>query len=232
MILRLLASILAVLLVPGIALSGSINGKITYSPKVKLPSSFDTGKYKNTCGINVPNEKLLVENKGLMNVVVSIEGDNIGGTPGEYKLEQKDCRYTPHVTAMMKNSVLKIHSSAPIKHNLHSYSFDNDVVNILILPDQDDHYLEFGKPGIVKVKCDLHGWMTAWVIVTNNPFYNISDQEGTFQIKDLPPGKYTINAWHEVLGSKSQAVIIGEGNAVINFDFSNVAHKQQKNDIT
>jgi len=169
MIFRFFISTMIFLIAPGLAFSGSINGKITYSPKVTPSNSFDTGIYKNNCGIDVPNEKLLVEDQGLMNVVVSIERDNIGGTPGEYKLEQKDCRYTPHVSA--------------------------------------------------------------GIIVTDNPFHNISGQAGTFQIKDFPSGKYTINAWHEVLGSKSQTVVVGKGNAMINFDFSNVAQKQRKNDI-
>jgi hypothetical protein len=228
MITRLLISILIFLLFPGIAFSGSIKGKITYSSKVQLPKSFDTGKYKKACGANVPNEKLLVNDKGLMNVVVSIEGKKLGGKPGEYKLDQKNCRYDPHVMAMMKDSVLKIHSSDPINHNLHSYSFDNDPVNIMFLPNQDAFELEFEEPEIVKVECDLHGWMTAWIVVTDNSYFDISGQKGGFNIPDLPPGKYTINAWHEILGSKSQTITVGKDDSEINFDFSDITPQVSK----
>ena len=163
-----------------------------------------------------------------MNVVVSIEGKKLGGKPGEYRLDQKNCRYVPHVMAIMKDSVLKIHSSDPINHNLHSYSFDNDPVNIMFLPNQDDYELEFEEPEIVKVECDLHWWMTAWIVVTENAFFDISGQKGAFQIPDLPAGNYTINAWHEVLGSKSQKVTVGEGVTKINFDFSDIAPQVSK----
>ncbi len=228
MIFRPLISTLIFLLVPGIAFSGSIKGKITYSAQVKIPKSVDTGKYKKACGAEVPNEKLLVNEKGLMNAVVLIEGKKLGGKPGEYKLDQKNCRYVPHVMAMMKDSKLNIHSSDPINHNLHSYSFDNDPVNVMFLPNQDDFELEFEEPEIIKVECDLHGWMTAWIVVTDNSFFDISGQNGNFKIPDLPPGKYTINAWHEVLGSKSQTVTVGKGETVINFDFSDVAPQVSK----
>jgi len=228
MIFRQIVPILIFLLVPAIAFSGSIKGKITYSTDVKRPEPFDTGKYKKACGAQVPNEKLLVDEKGLMNVVVSIEGEKLGGKPGEYRLDQKNCRYGPHVMAMMKDSELKIHSSDPINHNLHSYSFDNDPVNIMFLPNQDDYELEFEEPEIVKVECDLHWWMTAWIVVTENAFFDISGQKGAFQIPDLPAGNYTINAWHEVLGSKSQTVTVGEGVTEIIFDFSGIAPQVSK----
>lgn len=228
MISRLIISIFILLLVPGIAFSGSIKGKITYSSDVKLPKSFDTGKYKKACGQEVPNEKLLTNGTGLMNVVISVEGKKLGGKPGEYKLDQKNCRYAPHVMAMMKDSKLNIHSSDPINHNLHSYSFDNDPVNVMFLPNQDDFELELEEPEIVKVECDLHGWMTAWIIVTDNSFFDISGQGGTFKIPNLPPGKYTINAWHEVLGSKSQKITVAEGDVEINFDFSDVTPQVSK----
>ncbi len=229
MIFRPLIFISIFLMAPGIAFSGSIKGKITYSAKVQLPNKpFNTGKYKKACGAEVPNEKLLVNNNGLMNVVVTIEGKKLGGKPGEYRLDQKNCRYMPHVIAMMKDSELKIHSSDPINHNLHSYSFDNDPVNVMFLPNQDDFDLEFEEPEIVKLECDLHEWMTAWIVVTNNSFFDISGEKGTFNIPNLPPGKYTLNAWHEVLGSKSQKITVGEGDTEINFDFSDVTPQLSK----
>jgi len=228
MITRFSLLTLIFLLVPGLALSGTLKGKITYSVEVKLPMSYKTGKYKKACGPEIPNEKLQVNDNNLVNVVVSVEGKNLGGTPGEYPFYQKNCRYVPHVMAMMKDSELKIHSNDPINHNLHTYSFDNDPVNIMLLPNQDDYEQEFEEPEIVKVECDLHWWMTAWIIVTDNSFFDISGQEGTFEIANLPPGKYTINAWHEVLGSKSKTVKIGEGVTEINFNFSDVTPQVSK----
>lgn len=220
---RQILIILIFLLIPGLAFSGSIKGKVIYSAEVKLPKTLTTGKYKKACGPEVPNEKLLVNDHGLMNVVVSLEGKKLGGKPGEYLLDQKNCRYEPHVIAMMKDSELKIRSSDPINHNLHSYSFDNDPVNIMFLPNKDDYTQEFEEPEIVKVECDLHGWMNAWIVVTDNSYFDISNKTGTFEIKNVPPGKYTLNAWHEILGNKSQKVKVGEGVTEVSFDFSDVS---------
>lgn len=225
---RQILFILIFLLIPALAFSGSIKGNILYSGAVKLPKTLKTGKYKKACGPEVPNEKLLVNGKGLMNAVVSLEGKKLGGKPGEYLLDQKDCRYEPHVIGMMKDSELKIRSSDPINHNLHSYSFDNDPVNVMFLPNKDDFTQEFEEPEIVKVECDLHGWMNAWIIVTDNSYFDISKKEGNFEIPNVPPGKYTLNAWHEVLGSKSQKITVGEGMTEVNFDFSDVAPQVSK----
>ena len=207
---------------PSLAFSGVIKGKITYSSEIKLPKMEKTGKYKKACGGEVPNEKILVDDKGLINAVVSLEGKKLGGKPGEYVLDQKNCRYEPHVIAMMKNSELKIRSSDPINHNLHTYSFDNDPVNVMFLPNQDDAELELEEPEIVKVECDLHGWMNAWIVVTDNAYFDISEKQGSFEIPNVPPGKYKLNAWHEVLGSKSRTVNVKEGVTEVNFDFSDV----------
>lgn len=215
--------ILIFLLLPSIAFSGSIKGKITYSAKVTLPKTVKTGKYKKACGPEVPNEKLLVNNNGLLNVVVSIEGEIPGSKPGKYLLDQKDCRYESHVIAMMKGSELKIRSSDPINHNLHTYSFDNDPINIMFLPNRDDYTQEFEEPEIVKIECDLHGWMSAWIIVSDNSYFDVSQKEGSFKIPNIPPGKYTLTAWHEILGSKSQKITVKEGITEVNFDFSDMA---------
>lgn len=219
--------ILIFLLLPNPAFSGSIKGRIIYSNEIKLPKTLKTGKYKKACGGEVPNEKALADDKGLINTVVSIEGDKLGGKPGEYTLNQKNCRYEPHVTAMMKGSELKIKSSDPINHNLHTYSFDNDPINVMFLPNQGAADHEFEEPEIVKIECDLHGWMSAWIIVTDNSYFDISRKAGRFEIPNVPPGKYTLNAWHEVLGSKSRTVNVEEGVAEVNFDFSDVAAPQE-----
>jgi len=225
---RLFPPVLLLLLVPGLAFAGAIKGKITYSAEVKTPAAINTGKYKKACGPEVINEKLMVTGNALMNVVVSVKGEKLKGKPGEYVLDQNKCRYEPHVTAMMKGSTLKIHSSDPINHNIHTYSFENDPINIMFTPEQNEYEQEFEEPEIIKIECDLHGWMEAWVVVTENPFFDISGKNGTFTIANVPPGEYTLNAWHELLGSKSQTVKVGEGDTEVNFNFSDVTPQVSK----
>lgn len=199
-----------------------MTGTVTYSGKVAPPAPMKTGKFKKACGAEAPNETLIVKDNKLQNVVVTIEGDSLGGEPGEYLINQKKCHYEPHVIVMMKGSELAIRSEDPINHNIHTYSFENDPINIMFTPGQDDYAQEIEEPEIIKVECDLHHWMTAWVVVTENSFFAVSDENGGFEIPDLPPGTYTVNAWHEVLGSLSQEVTVEEEPVSISFDFSKV----------
>ncbi|PIQ97479.1 MAG: hypothetical protein COV67_03995 [Nitrospinae bacterium CG11_big_fil_rev_8_21_14_0_20_56_8] len=212
--------LLTFLAIPGIAFSGTIQGAAQYTAKFTPPAPIKTGKFKKACGDEIPNQSLIVNGTGLQNVVVSIEGKVRGGKPGKYHIDQKNCRYEPHVIALMKESELVIHSSDPINHNIHTYSFENDPINVMFTPGQDDFTQEFEEPEIIKVECDLHHWMTAWIVVTENAYFAVSDRDGKFTIPDLPPGKYTLTAWHETLGSISREISVGDGIVKADFDFS------------
>ncbi len=213
--------IILFILLPGPALAGNIKGVAVFTGEDTVPKVLKTGKYKKACGPEIPNEIIIVENKGLRNVVVTVEGNDLGGKPGQSILDQKKCRYEPHVTALMKGSELIIHSSDPINHNIHTYSFENDPINSMFVPGQEDETIELEEPEVIKIECDLHHWMTAWIVVTENSFFSISGKNGEYKIPDLPPGKYTLTAWHESLGIMSQTVTVGDGETQLNFDFSN-----------
>ena len=219
------------LFLAGQAFAGSIQGVVEFKSTVPTPKTYNPGKFKNICGDQIPDESLIIDNKGLVNVVITISGKKLNKIKHQvsngYTLDQKGCRYTPHVLAIPKESVLKIMASDPTNHNIHTYSFDNDPINLMMTPGQD-HEHELEEPETVKVECDLHKWMSAWVIVTNNPFFAISGDKGKFQIKNVPPGKYKLTAWHETLGTKVQKVSVGEEPTSIVFDFSNNASQTSK----
>jgi len=211
--------ILTVILAPGLAYSGTIKGNTVFSGKASPLKAYKTGKYKKVCGPEVPNETLLIDNKGLKNVVLSLHGKKLKPIAGEYHIDQKKCRYAPHVIAMPVDSELKIHTSDPINHNIHTYSFDNDPINIMFTPDQEEYAQEMEEAEIVKVECDLHSWMTSWIVVTPNSYFSVSDTDGSFEIADVPPGKYKLTAWHETLGNLSKDITVVDGEVKINFDF-------------
>ena len=144
-----------------------------------------------------------------------------GGEPKKHILDQKKCRYEPHVVAMLKDSELKVLASDPVNHNIHTYSFDNDPINLMMTSGQD-YVQAFEEPEVVKVECDLHHWMTAWVVVTDNPYYAISGDSGAFEILNIPPGKYKLTAWHETLGTLTQKVKVGKDDLKVDFDFTDV----------
>lgn len=212
--------------------AGTLKGTIQFTGQTPAPKVHETGRFSKVCGPEIVDNSLLVENKNVKNVVVWLSGKDAkklkGDGGGEYILDQKKCAYDPHIVALPKDSELQIHTSDPINHNIHTYSFDNDPINIMFVPGQD-HAQEFEEPEVVKVECDLHSWMHAWIVVTPNPYYAVTDSSGAFQIPDIPPGKYTLNIWHEVLGSKTKKIKVGDGNSEENFEFTELAETVTQN---
>ncbi len=220
--------ILALLLAPGLAFSGTIKGATIFSGEGYPLALHKTGKYKKACGPEVPNETLIIDNKGVKNVVLSLHGKNLKSTAGEYHLDQKKCRYEPHVLAMPVDSELKIHTSDPVNHNIHTYSFDNDPINIMFTPNQEAYSQDMEEAEIIKVECDLHSWMTAWVVVTPNSYFAVSSDDGSYEVPDVPPGKYKLTAWHETLGSLTKDVNVKDEAVRINFDFLEVPQQEAR----
>ena len=199
-----------------------------FSGKIEQLKPYKTGKYKKACGSDIPNESMLIDNKGVRNSVISLHGKKLKKKRGEYKLNQKQCQYKPHVIAIPVNSELKIHTSDPINHNIHTYSFENDPINIMFLPGQDAYSQEMEEAEIIKVECDLHNWMRAWIVVTPNAYSTVSDSDGSFEIPDVPPGKYELTAWHETLGSITKSITVGNDGLNINFDFLEVPREEAR----
>jgi len=220
--------LLAVILSPELAISGSLNGTAIFSGKIEQLKPYKTRKYKKPCGTDIPNESMLINNKGVVNVVISLHGKKLKKRGGEYKLDQKKCRYEPHVIAVPLDSELKIHTSDPINHNIHTYSFENDPINIMFLPGQDAYSQEMEEAEIIKVECDLHDWMRAWIVVTPNTYSTVSGTDGSFEIPDVPPGKYELTAWHETLGSLTKNITVGNDGLNVNFDFLEVPQQEAK----
>jgi len=206
----------------GVATAGSIKGTALYSLKFKPAPAIETGKFKKACGDTIPEETLLVDHSRLKNVVVTLSGKNLKGKSKNAKLDQKKCRYEPHVVAIKKESNLIISSSDPINHNIHTYSFENDPINVMFVPNQEPLEQEMEEAEIIKVECDLHSWMTAWIVVTDNSFYAVTNQKGDFEIGNVPPGKYKLTAWHESLGSIEKDLTVTDEGGTVDFDFSHL----------
>jgi plastocyanin len=154
------------------------------------------------------------DGKNLGNVFVYVKdglGNYVFDTPTETaKIDQKDCRYHPHVFGMRVNQPLEIVNSDPTLHNIHAMPKANSEFNNgqPIQGMKMSH--TFDKPEVmVPFKCDVHGWMNAYVGVMNHPYYAVSDKDGKFELKSLPPGTYTIEAWHEKLGTQTASVTLG-----------------------
>ncbi|MCU1384858.1 MAG: hypothetical protein JWL71_3555 [Acidobacteria bacterium] len=165
------------------------------------------------------------DGKSLGNVFVYVKdglGNYVFDTPTESaKIDQKDCRYHPHVFGMRVNQPLEIVNSDPTLHNIHAMPKGNAEFNNgqPIQGMKMSH--TFDKQEVmVPFKCDVHGWMNAYVGVMSHPYFAVTDKDGKFDLPNLPPGTYTIEAWHEKLGTQTASVTIAaKENKEITFTF-------------
>jgi hypothetical protein len=155
------------------------------------------------------------DGKSLANVFVYVKdglGNYVYDTPTDpVTIDQKECRYHPHVFGMRVGQPLVILNSDPTLHNIHALPKGNAEFNTgqPIQGMKTTH--TFDKPEVmVPFKCDVHGWMNAYVGVLDHPYFAVTDKDGKFDLKTLPPGSYTIEAWHEKLGTMQEKVTLGE----------------------
>jgi plastocyanin len=176
------------------------------------------------CAQSNPNpqtEDVLVKDGKLANVLVYIkdgktsDGKSITGfafeVPAtEVSLDQKGCRYIPHVLGMMAGQKLKVTNSDPTAHNVHPSPKSNKEWNQSQPANAAPIIQTFTRAEVVvPVKCNQHPWMKANIGVMKHPFYAVSSENGAFEIKGVPPGTYTVATWHERYGEKTQSVTIG-----------------------
>lgn len=203
------------------AFAGNIVGTVQYKgPKVKpasLRMNADPVCVQQNKGKTIVNENLLVSaSGGLENVFVYIKENVPKTTPSPAALEplifdQQGCRYTPRVIGVRVGQVLQIKNSDPTLHNVHALSKANPAFN-LGMPTIGVLEKKFEKPEMaIRVKCDVHGWMNAYVHVLDHPYFAVTGNKGDFQIKNVPAGKYVLEFWHEKLGVKSLPLEVSEG---------------------
>ncbi len=202
------------------ARAGDVTGTVHFAGEAPALAPIKTTRDGNVCGATEPNETVEVAGGHLKNVVVTVSGAT-GAKPQAAKvtLDQKTCRYHPHVQAIPVGSTLEIINSDPVLHNIHGYLGNQTVFN-LAMPIKDQRIpKKLTKPGVVKVKCDIHAWMSAWVVVADGPSA-VDGDDGTYTIKDVPAGTYTLTAWHETLGTKTaQVTVPASGNATSDFTY-------------
>jgi len=142
--------------------------------------------------------------------------------PGPLTFDQNGCMYTPHVFGMQVNQPLKIINSDPTLHNIHAMPKTNAAFNLGMATKGQTIEKTFTKPEtMVRIKCDVHGWMNAYVGVLDHPWFATTDNTGSFTITDLPPGDYTLEAWHEKLGTQTAKITVPASGspAPVEFNF-------------
>jgi plastocyanin len=156
---------------------------------------------------------------GLKNVFVHVKdgldpelGFDAPTTP--VVLDQKGCVYTPRVVGVMVGQALEVRNSDATMHNVHALPTKNQEFNRAQMMAGIKNTEVFTVPEVmVRFMCNVHNWMASYVGVVAHPYFAVTDADGRFEIKGLPPGTYTIEAWHEKFGTQEQRVTIATGQA-------------------
>ncbi len=205
--------------------TGVVEGFVGFGDNFPPPKKLTVTKDHVVCGRSVPDEEFVIDpaSHGLANAVIFWalpEGEQAPAGPPTVVLAQEGCRYEPHVqVAGAGAGTLQVLNNDGILHNVHVYDDDGNT------------FFNFAQPGfkkqidkdlpdsrIINVQCDVHDWMSAWIISLPNSRYAITDAQGRFRLEGLAPGSQQVRIWHEGLGSSSKAVTVVAGQ-VATLDF-------------
>ncbi len=207
-----------------LAQAAEITGKVTLTgkPPPEIPIPLDANCMKVQHQAITTRHYVVGQENGLGNVFVWIKEGVTGkytppATPGV--LDQVGCEYEPYVQGLMTGQKLKIVNSDPFLHNVDCMPVINRGFNVAQVTRGQATEKVFDKQEVlVKFKCDVHPWMFAYVGVVDHPFFCVTDKDGNYKISGLPPGKYTIEAYHLKAGKSDQAITVADGEKkVVNF---------------
>jgi len=193
---------------------GTISGRVVFVGEAPALKKVKVTKDGEKCGTEVTNEDLMVgADKGIQNAVVSVVG--LKGAPAKPAnaptIDQKGCVFHPHVLIAPVGVGIDILNNDGILHNFHTASTKNSPMNRAQPGFRKKMTETFAQPEIIKVSCDAHSWMTAWLVITDHPYIDATDGGGAFKIADVPPGNHTVEVWHESLGKITKTVAVKAG---------------------
>jgi len=197
----------------GETLKGTVRYAGAAPEKKKLPVTID----QYICGKDKEAEDLVLSSSnGIRNAVVSLQtpppGAKWEANFPAVKMDQKQCSFVPRVVVVPVGGTVDFLNSDRLLHNVRGGGKQNPAFN-RAQPHARTISIVFKKPEVLRVECDLHSWMRGWVVVAEHPFYAVTNEQGEFALENVPPGKYTLQVWHESLGTVTQEVTIGNKGA-------------------
>jgi hypothetical protein len=206
---------------------GVITGKVTFTGTPAKPEVIDMTKQPECAKLRtkLTTEKVVTgPGHALQHVVVYISGGESQIRETETvtaRFDQQGCRYTTHVLALRVGQEVAISNSDPFNHNIHPLPKINREWNKIQLPGTPPFTYSYDKEEFIPVKCNIHSWMQAYFVVLRTSHFAVTENDGIFTLPTLPPGKYTVTAWHEAYGAQSQAVTVSGGQSTaVDFVFT------------
>jgi plastocyanin len=185
---------------------GVLAGVVRFTGTPPKLEPLPVNKNRDVCGESKESEALVLgPERGVRGSVILLEGVARGKKPvAEVVLDNARCVFVSHVTAVMAGERTRVKNSDTILHNTHGFLGKPTVFN-LALPNRDQMIeitKRLTKPGVIRVVCDAHPHMTAWMIVHDSPYYAVTDERGAFRLDGIPPGSYKVTMWHEGFRAK------------------------------
>jgi hypothetical protein len=229
---NILLTLFTLLVCSSLMFAGTVSGKVTYTGTPAHQKPIDMSKEPSCAkqhATPITTESVVTgPNNALENVVVYVSSGapDDGQVPSQaVTFEQKGCQYIPHVLVMHTNQELKIINSDQTSHNIHPLAKVNREWNKSQPPGTPPISDKYDKPEFISVKCNVHPWMHGAFAVLSTNHYDVSKGGGDFKLPNLPPGKYTITAWHEDYGTQTADITItGNETKEQNFTFKAKAY--------
>jgi hypothetical protein len=213
-ILALLAFLVGDAAAAATAGTGVVAGVVT-AGRPRSERTLPVVKHAEVCGKQVADDRLVVgPGGGLRYAVVTIDGVRGGAAPERdvtSVLDNQACRFVPHVQVAEVGQWLELRNSDPILHNADAWIGQEPIFNVA-LPPGGVKRKPLARPGLVAIKCDVgHTWMNAFVDVAEHPYHTVTDAYGAYEIREVPPGSYTLRVWHEELGTLERPLVVEAG---------------------
>jgi plastocyanin len=204
---------------------GVIKGVVTFAgaaPEMKVPKKRKDAEFcKDT---EVKYNAVLVKDGKLKDVYVGVASGQLKGSYEATKpatVDQKACMYEPRMQGQVAEGELLVKNSDPASHNVNTWLGASSLFNQAQTKGAADIKKTLSEPGVYRLQCDMHSWMRAFVVVSDNPFHAVSGDDGAFNIEKVPDGKHKVMAWHSQYGKKEQEVEVKGGATVeVKFEFS------------
>ncbi|MGH9629291.1 MAG: carboxypeptidase regulatory-like domain-containing protein [Bryobacteraceae bacterium] len=211
------------------ATAAALRGTVTFAGK-KPPAEVISMNAEEACEKLHPepvsNPTIITASDGkLTNVFVyvktGLEGKKFEPSNKGVVLDQRGCMFVPRVIALRAGETLTVKNSDPVSHNIHPDPRNNREWNQQQSPGAPDLQRRFGFPEVmIPVKCNVHSWMRSYIGVMDHPYFAVTGDTGAFEWTALPPGEYTIAAWHETLGEQTEKITLAGGSQeTVNFTF-------------
>ncbi|WP_375772035.1 carboxypeptidase regulatory-like domain-containing protein [Archangium gephyra] len=201
----------------------SVRGTITFKGPAPTPAAVTPSDDPACDGMALKDQSVVVTDGKLANVLVRVRGLVPRSHPAQPALiDQQKCTYTPRVQGVTAGQPILIKNSDGTLHNARALTGSKTVFNVAQPPNAKAVPRNLPADAeVIRLKCDIHPWMAAWVVVNPNPYFATSGTDGSFSIEHLPEGTYTLEAWHETLGTQTAEVTVKEGETTTaSFAFS------------